>query len=131
MHFTPSTLAALTALLPLATADFRIYQGSGTGIVAPGAASSSSDLYILSNEPSCDDVVNYHSPLSQPADNDASSNGWACDGCTAADAPQDWVVDRLEFYNADDAVGASTDSPYPILDIATGSTSKSFQHSCP
>ena len=69
----------------------------------------------------CSDVDGMVS-LSNPNDNDASSGGWACDGCNQ-DAVRDWDIERFEMYNGDDAVGAVTDDPFPLFDRATGAVS--------
>ncbi|KAI1253858.1 hypothetical protein MGN70_004253 [Eutypa lata] len=114
-------LAATTAiLLNGAAADFTIYLGNTNEIDNPGISFSAAGMQVHDHAPlDCSEVSDMVT-ISTPSDNDASSGGWACDGCNA-DAVRDWDVQRFEMYNGDDAVGSETDNPIPLFSSATGS----------
>ena len=113
-----ATLAASKGAL----ADFQVYLGTTNEINNPGTSFSASAMQVHDHSPlGCSDVDGMVS-LSNPNDNDASSGGWACDGCNQ-DAVRDWDIERFEMYNGDDAVGAVTDDPFPLFDRATGAVS--------
>ena len=116
-----SVALALAAASP-ALADFTVYLGNTNEINNPGVSFSASAMQVHDHAPlGCSDVDGSVS-LSNPSDNDASSGGWACDGCNQ-DAVRDWNINRFEMYNGEDAVGASTDDPIPLFNRATGSVS--------
>ncbi|KAI1391591.1 uncharacterized protein F4822DRAFT_190700 [Hypoxylon trugodes] len=100
-------------------ADFTVYIGKDNDITDVGVTFSSNELQIHDHALlSCSDMGHTVS-ISASNINDASKGRWACDGCSA-DAPRNWIVDRFEMYNRDDAVGHGTDHPFPLFDRATG-----------
>lgn len=124
-------LAATTAiLLNGAAADFTIYLGNTNEIDNPGISFSAAGMQVHDHAPlDCSEVSDMVT-ISTPSDNDASSGGWACDGCNA-DAVRDWDVQRFEMYNGDDAVGSETDNPIPLFSSATGSVSTLYSSTFP
>ncbi|KAK7464808.1 hypothetical protein VKT23_006014 [Stygiomarasmius scandens] len=119
----PKFLALLSAfVLPLVRADFRIFYAMDNTL-DEGGSSTSNVLFLFNNPPDCDDV---HNAVAVPAGsgngdpNDASSGGFACDGCDSDKAPDDFDITRLEIYDGPDAVGSATDSPHGITTEALG-----------
>lgn len=111
-----------TMMIGHAAADFTVYLGNTNEINNPGVSFSSVGMQVHDHAPlDCSEVSNSVT-IATPSDNDASSGGWACDGCNA-DAVADWEIKRLEIYNGDDAIGAATDNPIPLFDRATGAVS--------
>ncbi|KAG4216608.1 hypothetical protein PC116_g34911 [Phytophthora cactorum] len=103
-------------------ADFTIYIGKSNDITDVGVTYSSTEMQVHDHSPlSCYDM-GHVVPISASSNNDASKGRWACDGCSAK-APRDWIIDRFEMYNKDDAVGHSTDHPFPLFNRSTGAVS--------
>ncbi|KAI1481847.1 hypothetical protein F4774DRAFT_423803 [Daldinia eschscholtzii] len=112
------SLLAAAVVRPV-LADFTIYVGKSNDITDVGVTYSSTEMQVHDHSPlSCYDM-GHVVPISASSNNDASKGRWACDGCSAK-APRDWVIDRFEMYNKDDAVGHSTDHPFPLFNRSTG-----------
>ncbi|OTB01749.1 hypothetical protein M426DRAFT_25357 [Hypoxylon sp. CI-4A] len=113
------SLPLIAATVSTTQADFTIYLGKTNDIVDVGNTFSASELQVHDHAPlGCSDIGQSVS-ISMSTNNDASKGRWACDGCNAL-APRDWIIDRFEIYNHDDAVGHSTDNPTPVFNKATG-----------
>ncbi|KAI1444612.1 hypothetical protein F5Y02DRAFT_418837 [Annulohypoxylon stygium] len=118
MRYSPSVLV-LAAIVSTALANFTIYIGKTNDITDVGVTFSSTELQIHKHAPlSCSDFGRVI-PISASSINDASKGRWACDGCNAK-APRDWVISRFEMYNRNNAIGRSTDHPFPLFNRATG-----------
>ncbi|KAL7624824.1 hypothetical protein AAE478_004038 [Parahypoxylon ruwenzoriense] len=102
-----------------ALAGFTVYIGKLNEITDVGVTFSSTELQIHSHAPlSCFDM-DQTVPIAVSTDNDASKGDWACDGCSAL-APRNWIIDRFEMYNGENAIGSATDHPFPLFNQATG-----------
>lgn len=97
-----SALFALSLLSSIASADFWIYLGKSDTLQDGGGGTIPSDgeAWFLNAVPDCDDYGNSIT-ITRGIDNDASSGGWACDGCSSPGAPDDDIT-RFEFYNGGD-----------------------------
>ena len=104
-------LLASISYFGLAAADFVIYYG-GSNSVSEGGSSTYTEIKMFNGEPSCDDVNNAQ-PLENPR-NDASSSGWACDGCS--DPIDSANIARFEWYNAGGPV-AGPDGHYSKISL--------------
>ncbi|KAK7464806.1 hypothetical protein VKT23_006012 [Stygiomarasmius scandens] len=119
----PKFFALLSAsLLPLVQADFRIFFAVSNDL-SEGGATSSNELLLFNNPPDCNDISSAV-PISAGSGNgdpnDASSGGFACDGCDADKAPDDFDITRLEIFDGPDAVGGSTNNPSGVTTEALG-----------
>ncbi|KAI1135640.1 hypothetical protein F5Y05DRAFT_394023 [Hypoxylon sp. FL0543] len=118
MYYLLTFLLTITSLR-IVLADFTIYIGKTNDITDVGVTYSSTQLQVHDHAPlSCSDMGHVVS-ISASTNNDASKGRWACDGCSAK-AVRDWDISRYEIYNRKDAIGHSTDHPFPVFNIATG-----------
>ncbi|KAI1214549.1 uncharacterized protein F4807DRAFT_449209 [Annulohypoxylon truncatum] len=112
-------ILVVAAFVSTALANFAIYIGKTNDITDVGVTFSSTELQIHKHAPlSCSDM-GHVIPISASTINDASKGRWACDGCNAK-APRDWIISRFEMYNRKNAIGRSTDHPFPLFNRATG-----------
>ncbi|KAF9039993.1 hypothetical protein BJ165DRAFT_1494877 [Panaeolus papilionaceus] len=121
-----SFLVAACTLLPLVHADFLIFFATSND-VTEGGTFADTELFLVNNPPSCDDiskVVPIPAGSGNGDPNDASSGGFACDGCDISKAPDDMEITRLEIYDGPDAVGSATDNPTGITTDAVGHISE-------
>lgn len=119
MQYRQAMLAALTTLLPLALADFVIYEGQSNDFDLISSSWTTATLAIYPYTPDCDMVMN-DVPFTS-YNNDINIGGYSCDGCDiATTAVVDQTITRLEFLNGEDAIGSATSDPQPTLSYATG-----------
>jgi len=117
MRTTTTTIFALLGLASTVAADLYIFQVM-SNFFTEGGTGTGDPIHVYSNRPNCK-AVNNAIPL-YSVDNDASSGGFACDGCDKG-AIVDWPITRFEMYDGPDAVGSSTHHP-------TGLTSGTVGH---
>ncbi|KAI0883296.1 uncharacterized protein GGS22DRAFT_190611 [Annulohypoxylon maeteangense] len=119
MIYSLRILLVVATIVSTALANFTIYIAKANEITDAGVTFSSTELQVHKHAPlSCSDM-GHVIPISASTINDASKGRWACDGCNA-NAPRDWIISRFEMYNRKNAIGRSTDHPFPLFNRATG-----------
>jgi hypothetical protein len=117
MRTTITTVFALLGLASTVIADLYIFQAS-VGTWEDGGPIAGDPINVFTSPPSCNDVGRAINIFS--VNNDASSGGFACDGCDVGTAIVNWSITRFEMYDGPDAIGSSTSNPTGLTSGAVG-----------
>lgn len=90
MHLSIIAASAL-ACAPMASAYFRVYLGGSNDPYGGGSGDTAQFFY---EDPDCDTAGSR--PLHFNGNGNVIQDGWACQGCGAGQAPQDYNIAKFE-----------------------------------